>query len=109
MVALPGDILQLMRKVLLLPFCSILLVATGCGDADTRSILEADLPTTTGPTVVYSEDGEGPKYVNMYFEAERRWPDLTPDQWAQAATHLVDGGTWDEATMFMVPTTTISD
>ena len=108
MAALPGDILRLMRKVLLLPFCSILLVATGCGDTDMRSILEADLPTTTGPTV-YSEDGEGPKYVNMYFEAERRWPDLTPDQWAQAATHLVDGGTWDEATVFMVPTTTISD
>ena len=45
----------------------------------------------------------------MYFEAERRWPDLTPDQWAKAATRILDGGTWDEVTVFMVPTTTVSD
>ena len=87
-------------------FCSLLLlVATGCGSTDLRPILEADLPTTT-PPIVYAEDGDGPKYVDMYFEAERRWPDLTPDQWAKAATRMVDGGTWDEVTVFMVPTTT---
>ncbi len=80
--------------------------ATACGSSeDLRPRLEAELPTTTG-LVVYSEVGDGPKYVDMYFEAERRWPDLTPDQWAQAATHMVDGGTWEEVTEFMVPTTT---
>ena len=99
-----------MRKALLRVCFFLLLVATGCGSAvtDLRPVLEADLPTTIPPTV-YSEEGDGPKYVDMYFEAERRWPDLTPDQWAQAATHILDGGTWDEATVFMVPTTTVSD
>ena len=94
-----------MRKALIRVFCSLLLVATGCGDTDLRPMLEADLPTTTGP-IVYSESGDGPKYVDMYFEAERRWPDLTSDQWAKAATRILDGGTWDEVTVFMVPTTT---
>ena len=95
-----------MRKALIRVFCSLLLIATGCGDTDLRPILEADLPTTTGPMVVYDDDGDGPHYVDMYFEAERRWPDLTPDQWAQASTRILDGGTWDEVTVFMVPTTT---
>lgn len=108
MRALPADTLRSMRKTLLLAFCSLLLVATGCGGTDLRPILEADLPTTTG-LIVYAEDGDGPKYVDMYFEAERRWPDLTPDQWAQAATLILDGGIWDDATGFMVPTTTVSD
>ena len=100
-----------MRKALLRVCCSLLLVATGCGGggADLRPVLEADLPTTTLRLIVYSEEGDGPKYVDMYFEAERRWPDLTPDQWAQAATHILDDGTWDEVTVFMVPTTTVSD
>ena len=99
-----------MRKALLKVCCSLLLVATGCGggSTDLRPVLEADLPTTTLRLVVYSEEGDGPKYIDMYFEAEQRWPDLTPDQWAQAATYIHDGGTWDEVTVFMVPTTTVS-
>ena len=77
-----------------------------CGSSDDlRPMLESELPTTTG-IIVYSETGDGPKYVDMYFEAERQWPELTPDQWAQAATHMVDGGTWEEVTEFLVPTTT---
>ncbi|MBJ30440.1 MAG: hypothetical protein CL466_03350 [Acidimicrobiaceae bacterium] len=77
-----------------------------CGSSeDLRPMLESELPTTTG-IIVYSETGDDPKYVDMYFEAERKWPELTPDQWAQAATHMVDGGTWEEVTKFMVPTTT---
>ena len=100
-----------MRKALLRVCCSLLLVATGCGSGvtDLRPVLEADLPTTTLRLIVYSEEGDGPKYVDMYFETKRRWPDLTSDQWAQAATHILDGGTWDEVNMFMVPTTTVSD
>ena len=100
-----------MRKALLRVCCSLLLVATSCGGGvtDLRPVLEADLPTTTLRLIVYSEEGDGPKYVDMYFEAARRWPDLTQDQWAQAATHILDGGTWDEGNVFMVPTTTVSD
>ena len=87
------------------------LLGSACGESENlRPQLEEELPTTTTePVVVYSEEGDGPKYVDMYFEAEGRWPDLTPDQWAQAATHIVDGGTWDEVTVFMVPTTTTGD
>ncbi len=100
-----------MRKTLLKVCRSLLLVATGCGSGgtDLRPVLEADLPTTTLRLVVYSEEGDGPKYIDMYFEAERRWPELTPDQWAQAATYILDGGTWDEVTVFMVPATAVSD
>ena len=109
-MTLPAGILPSLHKALLRACCSLLLVATGCGGGgpDLRPVLAAALPTTLPPPV-YSEEGDGPKYVDMYFEAERRWPDLTSDQWAQAATHILDGGTWDEATLFMVPTTTVSD
>lgn len=85
------------------------LVAPACGNSENlRPQLESDLPTTTG-LIVYSEEGDGPKYVDMYFEAERRWPELTPDLWARAATHLVDGGTWEEAADFMIPEVSQTD
>ena len=89
-------------------FGVVLLLGAACGDSeDLRPILESELPTTTTePVVYYSEEGDGPKYVDMYFEAERQWPDLTPDQWAEAATRMINGGTWDEVSVFMVPTTT---
>ena len=89
-------------------FGVVLLLGSACGDSeDLRPILESELPTTTTePIVYYSEQGDGPKDVDMYFEAERQWPDLTPDQWAEAATHMINGGTWDEVNVFMVPTTT---
>ena len=89
-------------------FGALLLLGLACGDSeDLRPQLESELPTTTTePVVKYAEEGDGPKYVDMYFEAERQWPDLTPDQWAAAATHIVNGGTWDEVAVFMVPTTT---
>ncbi|MEC9467597.1 MAG: hypothetical protein VX980_03430 [Actinomycetota bacterium] len=77
-----------------------------CGSSeDLRPMLESEITTTTG-YIAYSETGEGPKYVDMYFEVRDRWPDLSEDQWARAATHMVDGGTWAEVTEFMVPTTT---
>jgi len=98
-----------MRRLLLAAVTGLaLLAAPACGSSeDLRPLLESEITTTTG-LVVYSEEGDGPKYVDMYFEAERRWPDLTPDQWALAATHMVEGGTWEEVTEFMVPTTTVS-
>ena len=85
-----------------------ILIGSACsGSEDLRPQLESEIPTTTTePFVYYSEEGDGPKYIDMYFEAERRWPDLTPDQWAAAATLMIDGGSWDEVTVFMVPTTT---
>ena len=99
-----------MRSFTLAPvaFGVVLLLGSACGDsADLRPQLESELPTTTAePVVYYSEEGDGPKYVDMYFEAERQWPDLTPDQWAEAATRMINGGTWDEVSVFMVPTTT---
>ena len=99
-----------MRSFTLAPvaFVVVLLLGSACSDSkDLRPQLESALPTTTTePVVYYSEEGDGPKYVDMYFEAERLWPDLTPDQWAAAATHMINGGTWDEVTGFMVPTTT---
>ena len=70
------------------------------------SVPSTIITTTTEPVVKYAEEGDGPKYIDMYFEAERQWPDLTPDQWAAAATHMINGGTWDEVAVFMVPTTT---
>ncbi len=91
-----------------LAFGSALLLGTACGDSkDLRPQLESEIPTTTTePVVYYAEEGDGPKYADMYFESKRRWPHLTPDQWAAAATHMVDGGTWDEVNVIMVPTTT---
>ena len=92
-------------------FGAVLTLGSACGDSeDLRPQLESELPsTTTQPVVYYSEEGDGPKYVDMYFEAERQWPDLTPDQWAEAATRMISGGTWDEVSVFMVPTTTTED
>ncbi len=99
-----------MRPVVLasVTLSAVLFLGSACGDSeDLRPLLEAELPTTTiEPVVYYSEEGDGLKYVDMYFEAERQWPDLTPDQWATAATHMVNGGTWDEVGVFMTPTTT---
>ncbi len=99
-----------MRVTVLTPLAlgAVGLFASACGGTeDLRPQLESEIPvTTTEPIVYYAEEGDGPKYVDMYFEAERRWPDLTPDQWAAAATLMIDGGTWDEVTVFMVPTTT---
>ncbi len=99
-----------MRSLILISvaFGAVLLLGSACGDsADLRPQLESELPTTTAePVVYYSEQDGGPKYVDMYSEAKRQWPDLTPDQWAAAATHMINGGTWDEVTVFMVPTTT---
>ena len=97
-----------MRSVVLISaaFGAAVLLGSACGGSeDLRPQLEAELPTTTG-VITYSEEGDGPKYADMYFEARDRWPDLTADQWARAATHMVDGGTWAEVTEFMVPTTT---
>ncbi len=102
-----------MRSVVLISaaFGAAVLLGSACGGSeDLRPQLETELPTTTSEGVItYSEEGDGPKYVDMYFEARDHWPDLTADQWAQAATHMVGGGTWDEATVFMVPTTTPAD
>ena len=97
------------RSLLITVLALFTLPFVACGSSEAlRPMLESELPTTTGK-IVYSEKGDGPKYVEMYFEAERRWPQLTPDQWAQAATHMVDGGSWQEVTEVMVPTTTIAD
>ena len=99
-----------MRPLILtsVAFGALILLGSACGDSeDLRPQLESELPTTTTePVVYYSEEGDGPKYVDMYFEAQRQWPDLTPDQWAAAATHMINGGTWDEVAVFMVTTTT---
>lgn len=98
------------RALGLVALGTMALLSSGCGESeDLRPVLKSEIPTTTTePIVVYSEEGNGPKYVDMYFEAERRWPDLTPNQWAEAATFMVEGGNWDEATVFMGPAT-ISD
>jgi len=106
----PTVILWIMRldTLGLVALGAMALLSSGCGDSEgLRPVLESEVPTTTTkPIVVYSEEGDGPKYVDMYFEAERKWPNLTPNQWAEAATFMVEGGRWDQATVFMGPITT---
>jgi len=83
-------------------------VACGSSD-DLRPMLESELPTTTGLILYADENEDGPNYVDVYLEAERRWPDLTAEDWSVAAEHMVDGGTWDEVVEILGPTTTIAD
>ena len=49
-------------------FGALLLLGLACGDSeDLRPQLESELPTTTTePVVKYAEEGDGPKYIDMY-------------------------------------------
>ena len=62
----PTVILWIMRldTLSLVALGAMALLSSGCGDSEgLRPVLESEVPTTTTkPIVVYSEEGDGPKY-----------------------------------------------